>query len=156
MPWILNGRSVELPFNRADDRLLWVLRDDFELNGPKYGCGVGSCGACLAHVDGEAQTSCTLAVADVDRRSVTTLEGLGHGYPDGLHPVQQAFIAAQVPQCGFCQNGQIMMAAALLASRSQITPDAIAAAMDRIVCRCGTYARIAAALAAAATGGSGR
>ncbi len=149
MQLALNGASATIPSNLADDRLLWVLRDHFALNGPKYGCGVGLCGACTVHVDGLAQRACTLPARDVAGRVVTTLEGLGAGRPDGLHPVQRAWIEGRVPQCGHCQNGQIMTAAALLAERPAAEAGEIAATMDAVVCRCGTQARIREAIARA-------
>jgi aerobic-type carbon monoxide dehydrogenase small subunit (CoxS/CutS family) len=146
MRFILNGAEAEAPAPYAEDRLLWLLRDHFALNGPKYGCGVGACGACVVHVDGRAERACLLAVRDVAGRRVTTLEGLGASSPDGLHPVQAAWIEASVPQCGYCQNGQVMAAAALLAANPAAAPAEIAAAMDEVVCRCGTHARIKAAV----------
>jgi aerobic-type carbon monoxide dehydrogenase small subunit (CoxS/CutS family) len=112
MRFQLNGTPVEIPSSMADDRLLWLLRDHFALNGPKYGCGSGVCGACVVLVDGEPQRACLMAAADADGRKVVTLEGLGAGHADGLHPVQRAWIEASVPQCGYCQNGQVMTAAA--------------------------------------------
>ncbi|MGJ3264573.1 MAG: (2Fe-2S)-binding protein [Salinarimonas sp.] len=158
MTFLLNGSAAEIPADLADDRLLFVLRDHFALDGPKYGCGVGACGACTVHVDGGAERACLMAARDVDGRAVTTLEGLGAGHADGLHPVQRAFLDARVPQCGYCQNGQVMSAAALLAAHPAAGRDAVAAAMDGIVCRCGTYARVRTAVAraqAAMTGGAG-
>lgn len=149
MQFVLNGREQEIPAAMAEDRLLWVLRDHFVLNGPKYGCGIGACGACVVHVDGVAQRSCLLNAADVAGRSITTLENLGAGQSNGLHPVQQAWIEASVPQCGYCQNGQIMTAAALLSTNISASASEIAAAMDEVICRCGTQARISAAIMAA-------
>jgi isoquinoline 1-oxidoreductase alpha subunit len=149
MQFVLNGRTVDLPAAYADDPLLYVLRDHFELNGPKFGCGAGACGACMVHVDGEARRSCQLTARDVAGHDVTSLEGLGAGRPGGLHPLQQAWIDHLVPQCGYCQNGQIMTAAALLAGNPTIGSDEIAAEMDRVLCRCGTQMRIRAAISAA-------
>jgi aerobic-type carbon monoxide dehydrogenase small subunit (CoxS/CutS family) len=149
MRFELNGTPVEIPSSMAGDRLLWLLRDHFALNGPKYGCGSGVCGACVVLVDGEPQRACLMAAADADGRKVVTLEGLGAGHADGLHPVQRAWIEASVPQCGYCQNGQVMTAAALLAASPGAGEDAIAAAMDDVVCRCGTQTRIRAAIALA-------
>ena len=149
MDFSLNGRRVASPPAMDDDPLLYVLRDHFGLNGPKFGCGVGACGACTVHVDGAAQRACQLTPRDVKGRTVVTLEGLGSGRPDGLHPVQRAWIDASVPQCGYCQNGQIMPAAALLAADPGAGPAAAAAAMDEVVCRCGTQARIRQALSKA-------
>lgn len=142
----VNGRNIEIPASMADDRLLWVLRDHAGLNGPKYGCGVGACGACTVHIDGEAQRACLIAAQDAASKSIVTLEGIGAGHPDGLHPVQKAWIAASVPQCGYCQNGQIMAAVALLTSTPEATPEDINSAMDPILCRCGTHVRIKAAI----------
>ena len=146
MHFTLNGETAAVPQHMAEDRLLWVLRDHFALNGPKYGCGVGVCGACTIHVDGMAQRACLLTAAEVEGRIVTTLEGLGASAGSGLHPVQQAWIDAAVPQCGYCQNGQIMTAAALLNADASAPAADIAAAMDGVICRCGTQARIAAAI----------
>jgi isoquinoline 1-oxidoreductase subunit alpha len=146
MRFQLNGSDVEAPAAFSEDRLLWLLRDHFGLNGPKYGCGVGACGACVVHLDGRAERACLLLTKDVVGRRVTTLEGLGAGAPDGLHPVQAAWIEASVPQCGYCQNGQVMTAAALLAADPATTPAAVAAAMDEVICRCGTQGRIKAAI----------
>jgi isoquinoline 1-oxidoreductase subunit alpha len=146
MGFVLNGVAVDVPPERLQDRLLWVLRDHFGLNGPKYGCGVGLCGACVVHVDGAAVRSCALTAEAVAGRTVVTLEGLGAGRPDGIHPVQAAWIAASVPQCGYCQNGQIMTAAALLARSSGVSAAELATAMDEVICRCGTQARIKVAI----------
>lgn len=148
MRFILNGQETEIADDAGEDRLLWILRDDFGLNGPKYGCGVGSCGACLVHVDGAADYACLLRGVDVEGRRVTTIEGLG-GTETGLHPVQRAWVVAQVPQCGFCQNGQVLAAAALLADNPGADEAAIAATMDRVICRCGTQIRIRAAIRSA-------
>jgi isoquinoline 1-oxidoreductase alpha subunit len=119
--------------------LLWVLRDTLGLTGTKYSCGAGLCGACTVHLDGEAVRSCTLPVSEVGDREVTTIEGLS---PDGSHPLQQAWIAERVPQCGYCQPGQIMAAAALLARKPNPSDDDIDRAMQGNLCRCGTYQRI--------------
>jgi isoquinoline 1-oxidoreductase alpha subunit len=119
--------------------LLWVLRDTLGLTGTKYTCGVGQCGACTVHLDGEPVRSCTLPVSEVGSRAVTTIEGLS---PDGSHPLQQAWIAESVPQCGYCQPGQIMTAAALLAANPTPSDEDIDAAMSGVLCRCGTYPRI--------------
>lgn len=146
MHFVLNGRAAAIPESMADDRLLWVLRDHLALNGPKYGCGVGVCGACVIHVDGVAERACLLTAKDIDGQNVTTLEGLGSGAAGGLHPVQQAWIEAGVPQCGYCQNGQVMTAAALLNANPSAPPADIAAAMDSVICRCGTQRRIATAI----------
>ncbi len=149
MQFTLNGTQAAIPPALADDRLLWVLRDQFALLGPKYGCGVGLCGACTVHVDGRAERACAITARDVAGRAVTTLEGLGTGRPDSLHPVQRAWIEGRVPQCGYCQNGQIMTAAALLSEMPMANADEIAATMDTVVCRCGTQVRIREAIARA-------
>lgn len=143
----VNGaaRQVEAP---ADMPLLWVLRDILGLTGTKYGCGVGQCGACTVHVDGMAVRSCLRPVGRLGGARVTTIEGLGT--PEAPHPVQAAWIEAQVAQCGYCQSGQIMQAAALLAVRPEPAEDEIDAAMTGNLCRCGTYPRIRAALRDAA------
>jgi len=126
--------------------LLWVLRDDLRLTGSKYGCGAGLCGACTVHLDGKAARSCTLPVGSVESRRVVTIEGLARG--DRLHPVQQAWIDEDVAQCGYCQAGQIMTAAALLAAKPRPTEADIAAITN--LCRCGTYPRVRVAIANAA------
>jgi aerobic-type carbon monoxide dehydrogenase small subunit (CoxS/CutS family) len=143
----LNRRSVEIPDELSDEPLLFVLRDHFELNGPRFGCGVGSCGACTVVVDGEAQRSCVYSTAAADGRQVLTLEGLAEG--DNLDPVQQAWIDESVPQCGYCQNGQIMTAFALLAAQPDATAAEIEDVMNGVLCRCGTHARIRKAISRA-------
>jgi isoquinoline 1-oxidoreductase alpha subunit len=143
----LNRQPVEIPAELSDEPLLFVLRDYFELNGPRFGCGVGGCGACTVVVDGEAQLSCVFPTSAADGRQVLTLEGLAEG--GRLHPVQQAWIEESVPQCGYCQNGQIMTAFALLAARPKAAPAEIEAAMDGVLCRCGTQTRIRRAIARA-------
>lgn len=145
----VNGQAQEVEVS-PDTPLLWVLRDTLGLTGTKYSCGQGLCGACTVHVDGEAQHSCTLPVGEVAGRQITTIEGLS---PDGSHPVQQAWLAENVPQCGYCQPGQIMAAAALLAQTSQPTDEQIDTAMSGNLCRCGTYQRIRRAIHRAAEGG---
>ena len=130
-----------------DMPLLWVLRDKLNLTGTKYGCGLGVCGACTVHLDGEATRSCQTAVSTVGNRRITTIEGLS---ADGAHPVQAAWIAEQVPQCGYCQPGQIMSAAALLATNPKPTDADIDDAMAGNLCRCGTYFRIRKAIHRAA------
>lgn len=122
----------------ADMPLLWVLRDTLSLTGTKFGCGIAQCGACTVHLDGEPTRTCVTPVSAVGPRKVTTIEGLS---PTGDHPVQRAWIAEDVPQCGFCQSGQVMAATALLAKNRQPTDAEIDAAMTNI-CRCGTYQRI--------------
>lgn len=142
MTFTLNGQSVAVPPSMLEDRVLWILRDHFALNGPKYGCGVGVCGACVVHVDGRAERACGLRGQDIVGAAVTTLEGLGKDRSEGLHPVQRAWIEHSVPQCGYCQNGQIMTAAALLANKPAATAGDISEAMDAVTCRCGTQHRI--------------
>ena len=144
---VVNGRAhaLDLP---PDMPLLWVLRDGLGLTGTKYGCGVAACGACTVHVDGQAVRSCQTTLGDVAGSSVTTIEGLAGGA--GLHPLQAAWIEHQVAQCGYCQSGQIMQAADLLARSPTPTDAEIDAAMDGNLCRCGTYPRIRAAIHAAA------
>jgi isoquinoline 1-oxidoreductase subunit alpha len=139
----LNGtvRSVDSP---DDMPLLWVLRDELNLTGTKFGCGVAACGACTVHVDGVAVRSCQTALADVAGTQVTTIEGLGS--PAAMHAVQAAWAAAQVAQCGYCQSGQIMQAASLLSANPAPTDADIDEAMAGNLCRCGTYPRIRAAV----------
>ena len=122
-----------------DTPLLWVLRDSLGLVGTKYGCGIAQCGACTVHVNGTAVRSCSLPVSAVGSNKVVTIEGLSK---EGDHPVQQAWQEVDVPQCGYCQAGQIMSAAALLAKNPTLTEDQIATAMNGNICRCGTYHRI--------------
>jgi isoquinoline 1-oxidoreductase subunit alpha len=129
--------------------LLWYLRDELGLTGTKFGCGAALCGACTVHIDGAATRSCITAVGDAAGRVVTTIEGLD---PAGNHPVQQAWRTMNVPQCGYCQAGQIMQAAALLATSKNPSEDEIKGAMSGNICRCGCYQRIVAAVKAAATG----
>jgi isoquinoline 1-oxidoreductase alpha subunit len=126
---------------------LWVLRDVLGLTGTKYGCGIAQCGACTVHVEGRAVRSCVVPVAAVERKAVTTIEGLS---PDGSHPVQQAWLKHDVPQCGYCQSGMIMAAAALLQANPRPTDADIDASMAGNICRCGTYARVRAAIHSAA------
>lgn len=132
----------------ADTPLLWVLRDHLQLTGSKFGCGIGQCGACTVHVDGEAQRSCITPIAAIEGRSITTIEGLANA--DGeLHPVQQAWVEIDVPQCGYCQAGQIMATADLLNKYPKPTDQIIDEKMTNI-CRCGTYVRIRKAIHRAA------
>ncbi|WP_424985876.1 (2Fe-2S)-binding protein [Microbulbifer sp. S227A] len=133
----------------ANMPLLWALRDVLDLPGTKYGCGAGLCGACTVHVDGKAVRACQASVSEVAGKSVTTIEGLD---PDGEHRVQQAWRELNVPQCGFCQTGQIMQAAALLAENPKPSDDEILTAMAGNVCRCGCYQRIVQAVRLASTG----
>jgi isoquinoline 1-oxidoreductase alpha subunit len=127
--------------------LLWAIRDIVGLTGTKFGCGVGACGACTVHLDGAAVRSCQTTLADAQGHAIVTIEGLS---PDGTHPVQQAWVAHNVPQCGYCQPGQIMQAAALLQQTPKPSDEQIAGAMWGNICRCGTYLRIRAATKAAA------
>jgi isoquinoline 1-oxidoreductase alpha subunit len=134
----VNGRTHEVDVE-SDMPLLWVLRDELGLTGPKYGCGIAMCGACTVHVDGQAVRSCSLQAGDV-AGDITTIEGLGT--PDAMHPVQAAWLEHQVAQCGYCQSGQIMAAAALLSANSDPTDEEVDRAMSASLCRCGTYPRI--------------
>ena len=145
----VNGRvhQVDVP---PDTRLLWVLRDVIGLTGTKFGCGIAQCGACTVHLDGEPVRSCVTPLSQVGSRKITTIEGLS---PDGSHPVQKAWIAEDVPQCGYCQSGQIMSAAALLAAKKAPTEADIDEAMAGNICRCGTYDRIRRAIHRAAQEG---
>ena len=144
----VNGESREFDGD-PNMPLLWYLRDELQLNGSKYGCGVGLCGACTVHLGGEAVRSCMLTVADADGQDVVTIEGLS---PDGNHVVQIAWREINVPQCGFCQSGQIMQAAGLLNQNPAPSDQEILDAMADNVCRCGCYQRIIAAVRQAATG----
>jgi aerobic-type carbon monoxide dehydrogenase small subunit (CoxS/CutS family) len=148
----INGNSVEVDVD-PETPLLWVLRDTLGLTGTKYGCGMALCGACTVHLDGQPMRSCVTPVGAVGEQKVTTIEGLSK---DRSHPVQKAWIALDVPQCGYCQSGQIMSAAALLASNPKPSDADIDAAMAGNLCRCGTYQRIRAAIhrAAGEAGGS--
>ena len=132
--------SVDVP---DGTRLLWVLRERLKLTGTKYGCGVAQCGACMVHVDGAPAFSCQVPIETLRGKSVTTIEGLS---PDGRHPVQRAWLAERVPQCGYCQSGQIMNAAALLARNPRPTRAEIVDHMSANLCRCGTYQRIVRAI----------
>jgi aerobic-type carbon monoxide dehydrogenase small subunit (CoxS/CutS family) len=146
----INGKDVNV--DAADDTpLLWVLRDSLAMTGTKFGCGIAQCGACTVHVDGTPARSCQLPVSTLAGKEITTIEGIS---ADGSHPVQQAWIAEQVPQCGYCQSGQIMSAVALLAKTKQPTDADIDAAMAGNICRCGTYQRIRRAIHRAAGGTS--
>ncbi len=138
----INGQT-QLVDADPDTPLLWVLREELQLVGTKYGCGIGSCGACTVHVDGVAMRSCQLTVEQIGEQKVTTIEGLSE---HGNHPVQQAWLAHDVPQCGYCQAGQIMSASALLNDSPNPSDAEIDAAMNGNVCRCGTYTRIKAAI----------
>ena len=142
----VNGSAREV--NAPDEMpLLWVLRDLLGITGPKFGCGMSQCGSCTVHLDGNAVRSCVLPVSAVDGKKVTTIEGLS---PDGSHPVQQAWSDLDVVQCGYCQSGQIMSAAALLAKNPSPTDADIDLAMGGNICRCGTYQRVREAIHQAA------
>ncbi len=143
----INGKSFEADVD-ADTPLLWVLRDNFGLVGTKYGCGIGQCGACTVHLNGTAVRSCSLVVSAVGTKAVTTIEGLS---VNGDHPVQLAWEEIDVPQCGYCQAGQIMTASALLTKNPKPTSEQIDTAMNGNICRCGTYHRIHEAVALASS-----
>ena len=143
----VNGKSQQVTAE-PDTPLLWVVREHLKLTGTKYGCGAALCGACTVHVDGKATRSCVTPVSAVAGKKVTTIEGLA---PKGDHPLQKAWIAEQVPQCGYCQSGQIMQAAELLATNKKPTREQIVTHMDGNICRCGTYTRIVRAIERAAT-----
>ena len=147
MKLVVNGQEYEVDVPE-DVPLLWVLREELGLTGTKFGCGKAVCGACTVHVGGRARRSCSFPVGDVDGREVTTIEGMA---ADGeLHAVQKAWIEGNVPQCGYCQSGQIMQAVTLLRAKPQPTDEEIDAAMSASLCRCGTYPRIRAAIKRAA------
>ena len=149
----MNGKKYDVASDPGTP-LLWVLRDELQLTATKYGCGIGQCGACTVLVDGTAVRSCVRAVSTVAGKEITTLEGLSTG---GLHPVQAAWIAENVPQCGYCQPGQIMQAVSLLKKIPEPTDADIDAAMNGNICRCGTYQRIRKAIhTAVATGPEGQ
>ena len=145
---VVNGtrRDVDAP---GDTPLLWILRDTLDLTGTKFGCGMAQCGACTVHLDGAPVRSCSVPVSAAAGKRITTIEGLS---PERSHPLQKAWLALDVPQCGYCQSGQIMSAAALLARSPDPTDAEIDAAMSGNICRCGTYQRIRAAIHAAAKG----
>lgn len=142
----INGRAVDVAA-QPDTPLLWVIREHLKLTGTKFGCGIAQCGACTVHVDSEPTRSCVTPLQDVAGKSVTTIEGLSS---DASHPLQKAWIAEQVPQCGYCQSGQIMQAAALLRSNPNPSREQIVEHMDGNICRCGTYVRIISAIERAA------
>jgi isoquinoline 1-oxidoreductase alpha subunit len=142
----INGKPATVEAE-PDTPLLWVVREHLKLTGTKFGCGSGLCGACTVHIDGKAMRSCQISVSKAVGKKVTTIEGLS---PNGSHALQKAWVAEQVPQCGYCQSGQIMQAAALLATNKKPTRDQIVAHMDGNICRCGTYPRIVRAIQRAA------
>ena len=148
----VNGKDTEIDVD-PDMPLLWVLRDTLGLTGTKFGCGMALCGACTVHLDGQPIRSCVTPVSAIGSKAVTTIEGLS---PDRSHPVQRAWIELDVPQCGYCQSGQIMSAAALLAHTAEPSDAEIDTAMSGNLCRCGTYQRIRAAIHRAAQLKSGR
>lgn len=142
----VNGEAFEVDAD-PNTPLLWVIREHLKITGTKFGCGVGQCGVCMVHIDGAATYSCLTPVSAVEGREVTTIEGLS---PDGSHPLQVAWVAEQVPQCGYCQSGQIMRAADLLANNPNPSREEIVAHMSTNICRCGTYSRIISAIQRAA------
>ncbi|MDR6626700.1 isoquinoline 1-oxidoreductase alpha subunit [Caulobacter segnis] len=144
----INGKTVTAG-GAPDTPLLWVLRDELGLTGTKFGCGVAQCGACTVHLDGQPIRSCVTPIAAVGAGKITTIEGLG-----GAHPVQEAWVRHDAPQCGYCQSGQIMSAAALLAEKPKPSDEDIDAAMAGNICRCGAYQRIRAAIKDVAEGGA--
>jgi isoquinoline 1-oxidoreductase subunit alpha len=145
----VNGERQEVAVD-PDTPLLWALREHLGLTGTKFGCGIAACGACTVHVDGNPVRSCVTPLSLVEGRSITTIEGLS---PDGQHALQKAWVAEQVPQCGYCQSGQIMQAAALLARNKNPSRDQIVEHMNGNICRCGTYLKIVAAIQRAAREG---
>jgi isoquinoline 1-oxidoreductase alpha subunit len=148
----VNGNEKNVDVS-PDTPLLWVLRDTLHLSGTKFGCGIGLCGACSVHVNGTLTRSCTKRVSEAAGKNITTIEGLGS---NGLHPVQKAWIAEDVPQCGYCQSGQIMAAAALLAKTPHPSDSEITDFMSANICRCGTYERIRRAIHRVATAGGAK
>lgn len=144
----VNGKAARIDAD-ADMPLLYALRDRLGLNGPKYGCGLGQCGTCTVHISGQVARSCSIPIASVAGKDVTTLEGLARG--ERLHPVQQAFIDEQAVQCGYCLNGMVMAGAALIATNKRPTEAEIKVALAGNLCRCGTHQRIVRAIARAAT-----
>ncbi|AVI49954.1 (2Fe-2S)-binding protein [Pukyongia salina] len=146
----INGNTHSVDVDPSTP-ILWVLRDHLQLVGTKFGCGISQCGACTIHVEGNATRSCQIPVSAIGNKKITTIEGLSK---NGDHPVQQAWLEHDVPQCGYCQAGQIMTAAALLDSNPNPTDEDIEATMSGNICRCGTYTRIKAAIKTAAKSGS--
>jgi len=143
----INGKAAATDAP-ADTPLLWVIREDLKLTGTKFGCGAGLCGACMVHIDGKRAYSCQTQVSEIAGKAVTTIEGLS---PNSSHPVQRAWLAERVPQCGYCQSGQVMSAASLIATNPNPSDADIDAAMSGNICRCGTYVRIRDAIKKAAS-----
>jgi aerobic-type carbon monoxide dehydrogenase small subunit (CoxS/CutS family) len=146
IPIIVNGKKLQVNVD-SDTPLLWTLRENLGLTGTKFGCGIAQCGACTVHVDGQPIRSCITPIGSVKGKRITTIEGLS---ANGSHPLQKAWIAEEVPQCGYCQSGQIMSAAALLSAKPEPSDADIDAAMSGNICRCGTYQRIRRAIHRAA------
>jgi isoquinoline 1-oxidoreductase subunit alpha len=147
----INGRAVNVDAE-PDTPLLWVVREHLKMTGTKFGCGIAQCGACTVHIEGEATRSCVTPISAIEGKKITTIEGLS---PDSSHPLQKAWIAEQVPQCGYCQSGQIMQAASLLAKTPNPTRDQIVEHMNGNICRCATYSHIIRAIQRAAHMGNG-
>ncbi len=147
MSMFINKKEIKIHFDDPDTPLLWILRDHLDLTGTKYGCGIGMCGVCTVLIDGIATPSCLVSVSQVEGKEITTIEGLS---PDRSHPVQKAWQALQVPQCGYCQSGQILTAVSLLNKVKQPDDKTIKQTMSGVLCRCGTYPRILEAIKLAA------
>lgn len=152
MKLIINEQTYQVP-DSPERLLLWVLRDELGLTGTKFGCGIGQCGSCTVHLDGIPTRACVTMLSSARDKKVLTIEGLAHTAPSGetvLHPVQQAFLELQVPQCSWCMSGQMLTAAALIEQNPNPSPDEIRQGMNSVYCRCGTYTRIRKAVARAA------
>jgi len=153
MELMINGQNYAIPDDQGTRMLIWVLRDELALTGTKYGCGAGICGSCTVLVDGKPVRSCLTPASTLVGKAITTIEGLAVVQPDGeekMHPVQQAFLETQTPQCGYCMSGQMLTAAALLDENPSPSEDEIVDGMNSVYCRCGTYVRIKEAVARAA------